>query len=749
MLVPYGAVGALCALGGARPTGIGWLDAVLLGLGGMAAAACARRSRTVPLYVAAGAAALCQPAAAPLALGCLALALAFSRRFRQGNPLIATLAGGLTWAALVGAPFSPGATPVAIPLLALLWVVLSARSEGRRAFRRRLRRVVIVVGGAAVVGAGLGTLAVAAARAHVDRGANLIESGLRAARSGDTEAAVASLRAGRDALHRGDASLGALWARPSWLVPGVSQNTRALHTIVSEIEGLADVAIATADAADITNLRARSGQVDVAAVRAVRAPLTTVLTRLEATQTSLERVADGWVAPPIQDRLTHLRAQLDDAVPSAELALDGAKVAPALLGGDGPRSYLVLFTTPVEARGRTGFPGNWAEVTFTDGRFEMTHFGRLRELDAPVGGPPLTITGPADYVNRYGRFGVDWRNITMSPDFPSIAQVAAELYPQATGRQVDGVMSVDPVALAAFLNFTGPIRVSGAPVALDARNAALFLLRDQYLELSDNPARINVLEELAKATFDRLTAIDLPSPRSLGTTLGPVVEQGHLQVMTFGAHEESFLDRLGITGRLPAVVGDFLAVTSTNAAGSKIDVFARRTLGYDVRWDRATGRIDATVTITISNDAPASGLPDYVIGNGLARTPEEALPKGWNKSFITLYTPWDHTTVTLDGEPSGLERYDELGRHALGTFIDIGPGATRTLVVHLTGVLDAASYRLDLAAQPQVTPEVASVRVAVAGLGPLRTTGPVRARGARVSGEFELTRTTTITVSGR
>lgn len=747
--MPYAAVGALGALGGARPTGIGWLDAVLLGLGGVAVAACARRSRTVPLYVAAGAAAFCQPAAAPLALGCVALVLAFSRRFHRRNPHIATFAGGLTWAAIVGAPFSPGATPVAVPLLALAWMVVSAHRHGRRAFRQRLRRVAVVVGGAAVVGAGLGALAAAAARADVDRGAHLIESGLRAARSGDTETAVADLRAGRDALGRGGANLGALWARPSWLVPGVSQNTRALHTIVSEVEGLADVAIATADAADITNLRARSGQIDLAAVRAVRAPLATVLTRLEATQASLERVADGWVAPPIGDRLTRLRAQLDDALPSAELALDGAKVAPGLLGGDGPRSYLVLFTTPAEARGRTGFPGNWAEVTFTDGRFEMTHFGRLRELDAPLDGPPLTITGPADYVARYGRFGADWRNITMSPDFPSIAQVAAELYPQATGRHVDGVMTVDPVALAALLTFTGPVSVPGAPVALDARNAAAFLLREQYLELSNNPARIDVLEDLAKATFDRLTTVDLPSPRALATILGPVVEQGHLQLMTFGAGEAAFFDELGITGRLPAVAGDFVAVTSTNAAGNKIDVFARRTLGYDVQWDRATGRIDATVTITLSNDAPASGLPDYVIGNALGRTPEAALPTGWNKTFVTLYTPWDHTTVTLDGEPSGLERYDELGRRALGTFIDIGPGATRTLVVQLSGVLDASSYRLDLAAQPQVTPEVASVRATIVGPGPLSATGPVAVEGTTASGEFALTRSTTITVGRR
>ncbi len=746
------ALGMLSAFGGARPTGIGWLDAVLLGLGGAAAAACGARARTIPLYLAAAAVALCQPATAPLVVACLALVAAFARSYRRSWSLAGALAGGLAWAGAVGAPFEPGARPLAVPMVALAWMVVSAQRHGGSRFRQRVDRVALAVGGVAVVAGALGALSVINARTHLDRGADLLESGLAAARSGDTDDAIADLRSARRALGRGQHSLGALWARPAWIVPGVSQNARALHHSVAEVAELAGVGIRAAEDADLESLRARSGQVELTAVAAMEEPLADVLAQLRTSSHTVERLTDQWLLPPIRSRLGELRRELADAIPSAELALDGVRVAPDLLGGDGARTYLVLFTTPVEARATTGFPGNYAEVTFTDGRFKMTRFGRIAELDRAPTDPPRTLSGPPDYLNRYARFGVagDWRNIAMSPDFPTIAAVAAELYPQTGRPPVDGVMSVDPVALAALLRFTGPIAVPGIATPLAADNAAQFLLRDQYIQLPDSAERVDVLEALAELTFEHLTTADLPGPRELGRILGPVVEEGHLQVVAFGDQQTSFLDRLGISGRYPAVNGDFVGVTTSNAAGSKIDLFLRRTLDYDVTWDPSTGRLSATATLTLTNEAPASGLPAYLIGNALGDRPlEQALPPGWNNTFLTLYTPWDHTGATLDGKPLALERIDELGRHAISTFVPIGPGATRTIVIRLEGVLAVPDYRLGLAAQPQVEPEQATVLVSVVGGGRLRPSGPVQVRGITVEGTFPLVRDTRIVVRRR
>lgn len=741
----------LGAFGGARPTGLEALDPVLLFLGGAAAAACGVRTRTMPLYVAAGLAATLQPATVPLVLGAVALVAAFARRFRPRQPLLGALAGGLSWAAAVGVPRERPATAVLVPVAALGWVAWSARRHGSRRFRQRFDRVAFGAGGALVVCAGLGLVALASARSHVDRGTTLLRSGLDAARAGDTEAAVDDLRAAGRALRRGESSLGAIWARPGWIVPGFSQNTRSLHDAIVEVGELARVGVIAAEEADLASLRASGGRVDLAAVAATEAPLSDVLDQLHRSRRAVGRLSERFLVPPVADRIDQLMAELDDAIPSAELALDGVQVAPSLLGGDGPRSYLVLFTTPVEARARTGFPGNFAEVTFAEGRFEMTEFGRISELNEALPDGGGRIDPPEDYQRRYGRFGPqrEWRNISLSPDFPAVAAVAGALYPQSGGREVDGVMSVDPVALAALLRFTGPIAVPGVAQPLTHANADEFLLRDQYVDLPDTPERIDALEALAELAFDRLQAADLPGPRELGRVLGPVVERGHLQLVAFEPAPAAFLDELGITGRYPKVVGDFVGVTTSNAAASKIDLFLERSLDYQVAWDPSTGTLRATATITLTNTAPGAGLPDYVIGNVLgARLGEEELPNGWNHSFLTLYTPWDPTEATLDGEPLHLERIDELGRRALSTFVSIPPGGSRTLVVRLEGVLAGPDYRLDLGAQPLVVPEQARVQIDVAGGGGGRARGPITGDGRRYEGTWELVRDTRVAVAG-
>ncbi|MGH9085538.1 MAG: hypothetical protein ACRDYW_08800, partial [Acidimicrobiales bacterium] len=242
-------------------------------------------------------------------------------------------------------------------------------------------------------------------------------------------------------------------------------------------------------------------------------------------------------------------------------------------------------------------------------------------------------------------------------------------------------------------------------------------------------------------------AADLPGPRELGRVLGPVVERGHLQVVAFDGPAATFLDELGITGRYPDVAGDFIGVTTSNAGASKIDLFLERAIGYEVDWDPSTGALRATATITLTNTAPDSGLPRYVIGNALgARLGEEELPDGWNLTFLTFYTPWDHSEARLDGEPVDLERIDELGRRALSTFVAIPPGGSRTLVVSLEGVLAESDYRLDVGAQPLVEPEVATIEIRIAGGGALQERGPLEASEGRASGRFRLTRDTVVTV---
>ena len=62
-----------------------------------------------------------------------------------------------------------------------------------------------------------------------------------------------------------------------------------------------------------------------------------------------------------------------------------------------------------------------------------------------------------------------FRNLTMTPNFPFVGEVASELYAQITGTSVDGVIAIDPFVLQALLRYTDGIQLTSVPYAPDGR----------------------------------------------------------------------------------------------------------------------------------------------------------------------------------------------------------------------------------------------------------------------------------------
>src|SRR4029079_14173847 len=123
-----------------------------------------------------------------------------------------------------------------------------------------------------------------------------------------------------------------------------------------------------------------------------------------------------------------------------------------------------------------------------------------------------TLTAPEDYKHRYGPSHPEnmIQNVTLSPDFPSVAQVIEGVYPQTGGQPVDGVISMDPIALAQFLRLPGPVRVPDYNVELTPDNIADILLQQQYVMFPDSSVRAEFLKAVVRAVFDRLEVPEMP-----------------------------------------------------------------------------------------------------------------------------------------------------------------------------------------------------------------------------------------------
>jgi hypothetical protein len=263
----------------------------------------------------------------------------------------------------------------------------------------------------------------------------------------------------------------------------------------------------------------------------------------------------------------------------------------------------------------------------------------------------------------------------MPAHFPYVAEAASILYPQARGQQIDGVAIIDPYVVQAFMQYAGPIPVPELGVIVQPDDAAQFILADQYILAEDKGIRLEALDSLGTGAIAAILTGALPEPPTIARDLGPLVDERRLLFWTDDAEEQNLLDRVGLLGAIPPI-DDFdggFSVSVTNGSANKIDVFLDVTTEVSLR--EVDGGRQLVADVTMRNNAPASGLPDYVIGNVID------IPRGSSRLFVTFYGPSNRIDTTLDGEELLLEAFPEAGWTAYSNFVDIGPGEER--VFHL------------------------------------------------------------------
>ncbi|HEX6570072.1 MAG TPA: DUF4012 domain-containing protein [Acidimicrobiales bacterium] len=744
MAVTVGAVAA-ALLTRAEPTGQTTADAFWSASLVAVLAIFGATARRWTWFLPAGVAAMIAGDGLAVAFAAVAIAIAFvsvlrDTRSRARGALVTAL-GGI--ALLRAEPIGFHGLSALLAAAAILPAIVSGYAHAGRRVRDRARRVALLAGGTIVfmvAGAALGLLSV---QGDVADGMRAIDNGMAAARDADDDLAAEELGHASRALSAADSTLSSWFVAPAKSLPVIGPNLDAVSSLAAQASDVAAVTSLAANQADVDALRFVGGRLDPQAVADMEDPLLQVESALQRLSDEVERARSPWLVSLVSTRIDRLSEQVDEALPEAENAILAVKLGPHLLGADGPQRYLVLFTTPVEARGRTGFPGNYAELYVEDGKLSMPVFGRISELEQGGLGSERTLTQPAELVARYSRFDVasTWRNLPMTPDFVSLAQAAAELYPQSGGQPIDGVLSVDPAGLAAIMRYTGPVEVAGLAEPLTADNAEDYLLFEQYVQFEeDNEERVQVLDDVARTTFDRLTSVDLPGPRALSEQLDPVVDGGHIQFVNLDAESLIGLQLTPVTGYfVPPDGNDTVTVTTANAGASKIDVFLHRREQYDVRWNPDTGQVTGTLRVTLENTAPAEGWPDYVIGNTVG------LPKGTNRSYVSIYSPFDLQGSRVGGQPASLQAEVELGRNVYSTFVDIPPGGSIDIELDLAGSLDGRRYELALPVQPFVTPDEIAVSVEVAGGGPVVSRqAEVESNVARWSSTLDLPRTLTV-----
>ncbi len=587
---------------------------------------------------------------------------------------------------------------------AMVVVAFTGYRRRKRYVRRRVFWGTVAAGVLAVLSvAGLGVAAAGSAESARDGYDGMLE-GLDLIREGEPLAASAVLRDAAADLDVAAGDLDGPLSQGSRLIPGLAQNRNAAVDIIGSGANTAAAAADALASTDLERLTVVGGRVNVEALADLAEPVAALEDAVGELAAVLDDAQSPWLVAPLQDRLDAALTEARRAEHQARATAAAGRVGPAMLGADGPRRYFVAFVNAAEARGHSGLMGNWNEVTIDDGQIEVTATGRTARLQTEDL-LDLRLDMPADYLNRYGIYGaridegVDpkfWSNVTMPPDGPSVGDPIAQMYEAVNDVEIDGVLVIDAAGLAALLDVSGPIEVPGVDLRLDSGSLEQFLLVDQYE--FEEAEREQILDAITQATIASVLGGELPAPQRMAPVLAPAAQHGHITGWAARPEEQELFELIGMDAGLPSVErdgADGLAVVTQNSSGNKIESFLQRTIEYLPVVDESTGEATARLRVRMTNNAPETGLPDYVIGNIVGA------PPGTSRMLLDVYTKLPVDAVSIDGERvDATTNVDELGYHVTQRQIDLASGETVTIEYTLSGDLGAGVYHLYYRPQP-------------------------------------------------
>ena len=493
-------------------------------------------------------------------------------------------------------------------------------------------------------------------------------------------------------VHSANAAAGTrdLTWRIAEFVPVLGENLKGVRVVAESIDGIVSgVALPAVDVLDSIAPDPESTEgVDLLT------PVAEAQTIVQAAQTlfgtashQLSTINTSLTLGPVTDAVV----KLTDLVGTAQTALTeispAVSAAGAVLGQDAPRNYLMAFQNNAEATALGGSAASYTLITVDKGKISIgAQAGGSNDLkdgtavDVPVDQSALDLY--SDYLIRFPNTS------TSRPDFPTAATIMQSFWARDKGTVVDGVISVDPLALAQILKATGPITLGTGDV-ISSDNAVSLLVNeiyfrhgsyDEYLIVDAffQNAASSILTQVTSGNFDIKTML---------TSITDGINGGSILAWSANPAEQSLLDGTRIQGVLPkdnedaTVIGTFYR----DISASKIDFYLQTATETTTDVCEAPENPTFTTSVTLHSNLTqdqADELPDYVSTQNFG-----------SKLFATqvfVYGPVGATLassdVTVEGEETTIDTgATDLGRPVAKFTAYLKPGETSVVTATFTG----------------------------------------------------------------
>ena len=587
--------------------------------------------------------------------------------------------------------------------------------------RQRIRRRSVYAAGALAVaclsaGAVLGYQAWSV-KANLERAVGSVPELRSDLAAGNNDAARSSFISVSDEISAAHSKVsGPLWTVAMY-VPVIGPNFSAVKDVVISAEDVASLAIEplldTYSSIDWRTLAPTEGQLDVAQLQEAAPTISVASNALELSHRRLLALDLEVLLPAVATPVQEFTQQLGDVAGIMNAASSAATLLPPMLGSESPRTYLILVQNNAEARATGGIPGALSIIHADKGRLvlgEQTSAGALGVFRPPVEVDPAQ-------VNLFtARLGTQMQNVNLTPDFPTAAQAAKQMWEERNGQtSIDGVISLDPVVLARLLGATGAVDLTEPevlaliadtrlPIELTDKNVVTTLLSDVYREIEDPELQDAYFAAVASRIFDAFTNGQGDTPRILEALVDSANER-RLQVWSSEEKEQTVIASTPLAGSVAGARsgGAIFGAYFNDGTGAKMDYYAERSVQLR-KTCPSDGYGRYTVRVSVHNNAPAdaaSSLPPYVTGGGVY-----GINPGDIRTNYVFYGPAQSVIerVNVNGEQAAFSSGNHAQRPVGSVTVQLAPGESAAVEVLFSKVVQGDDERVE------VTPTVAQLK---------------------------------------
>lgn len=449
----------------------------------------------------------------------------------------------------------------------------------------------------------------------------------------------------------------------------------------------------------------------------------------EAARSELRRVEDlrdGLAERQLSPQLAGLVERLDRYLPSLDTGVEVSLLAPSLLGADEPRAYLLLAQNEQELRATGGFISSVALVRLSEGRILELDFRDSYAVDDLSQAHPAAPRPLEEYM-----LAQIWllRDANWSPDFPTSARVARDLYDQDQGVSVDGVIAADLTAMQLLVGAMEPILLEGYEEKVTAANVVGLMQRHWASPSGEGQTgdwwahRKDFMGDLLTAMMGKmqkdLSSIDLGR---LANALQRSAGEKHIMVYMVDPALGARLSESGWDGAIRSTDGDYLMVVDSNLGFNKVNARVETRVNYQVTIENGQA---ASGKLSVTYHNASRGAGQQCVQEAEYPPTYQEMMEGCYWNYLRVYVPEEGQLIegpelalpegSLRAEESGAGGTRlptsvgpvEAGKNVFASFFVLAPGEQQEMVyqyqlpVTVLRERDSASvYRLLVQKQP-------------------------------------------------